>query len=292
MTAVVIAARVVADDAADRHVRELVGVVAQRVLEVGLDAADAREGRHELVVAHDRHVARMDAVGGRQPAADEGLDLRGGRPDLAGSAAGLEDVRADAGRAPRDRELVGGGHRRRVRDDHHLLAAALDHKRRIAAHDLPVEQRLGQPPLRLLPGRAELVAEAVRPALERDRHVDRVQDLQRLLPRVVLGGRDPQVAEGDVARLSEDPSVGRFGRDVAGPSVGGGIEPEGRTGEAGPAARWRRALVHRLPLVREDIDLLDRVRGRSRGVNVESRACGDAEDLADHRDSGRARAPR
>ena len=133
---------VVADDAADGHVRELVGVVAQRVLEVGFDAADAREGGHELVVAHDRHVARMDAVGGRQPAADECLNLRGGRPDLAGSAAGLEDVRADARRSPRDRELVGGGHRRRVRDDHHLLAAALDHERRIAAHDLPVEQRL------------------------------------------------------------------------------------------------------------------------------------------------------
>ena len=108
--------QVVADDAADSHIGQLVGVVAHRVFEVRWNpSGTVGEGRHQVIVAHDRHVAGMDAeVGGVQLPADVGLDRSRRRPDLTGAGAGLDNHRPESGGAARRGEGVGGRQRRRV----------------------------------------------------------------------------------------------------------------------------------------------------------------------------------
>jgi hypothetical protein len=163
--------------------------------------------------------------------ADERLDLAGGGADLPRVGAGLNHARAHPLRALGVCEGVRRRERRRVRDHEHLLAAALEQAGQRRPDRRAVDQRVAQPALRPLPRRPELRAERVRPALERDRHFHRVQDLEALARRVVLRGGDLQGPERDVARLAEDHPVGGVGRLVAALPVLGAIDQEGRRGK-------------------------------------------------------------
>ena len=286
---------VVAEDPPDGDVGQLVSVVLRRVRVVGWDPARRRgERRNELVVADDRHVARPDAQGAGEPAADIRLDLCGRGADLTGQGAGLAYGRQVAHPALCDCERVGCGPRRRVGDDEKLLTTRLDDDRALGLLDhRHVDEPVRDTVLRRLPRRPELVAEGLRTTGEVHLHVHGGQDLELVGDGVVLDGRDLQGTDVEVTNLPDEDAGGGLGRHETLLAVDLVVDLEGlcvenRALEVRRRRHGRRRRINGFRLDRKDLDAVDRLRLHVARRNLDRRAVRNSEILADDRDGGRA----
>jgi hypothetical protein len=285
--------------AAELDVGEQVGAdPVQRVRKVGGDVARGgvaagrarhEERRHVRGIAEQDHVGRVDqAVRVRQPVADEALDLRVGRADLAGAGAHLAHAREVALGLALCAEGVGRGTQLRVGYDQQLLAAEAD--RRVVAQvvddRLEVQQRVVVVAERVVPSVVDRLRRE-RPlvvAAEVHGHVDRREHLERLRLRLVLARAGAHAAHEDVAHRAERAAVDRLGRERLVRLVGLRVDLERRL-EEGVDRRDRRRrvdgrglLVDRLRLVGVEIHAPERVAVGALRVDVHRGSIRDREE--------------